>query len=108
ELGSTFIYGVRISFESFSGVLIAVIFTRLSLQCAGNRFILQNPHHYATILSFTFRALGVADLLAFSHRTRGQHSGEGNAALLNQDVGHGVGSVFAEFLVHGGTTAGRG
>src|SRR5260370_36959191 len=80
-----------------------------SLQGTCNGFVLQNAHHYATILRLPFRGLYVlADLLAFSHSTRCQHSGEGNATLLNQDVGNGVGTVFAKFLVHGGTTGGRG
>ena len=66
---------------------------------SGDSFVLQNSHHYATVFRLSFRRLIVADLVAFSHRTWSQHSGQGNLALLKQDVGHCVGTVFAELLI---------
>ena len=61
--------------------------------------VLQDTHNHATILGLSFRRLVTAHLVCFSHCPWGQHSGERNVALLEQDIGHAVGAVLTQLLV---------
>src|SRR5580698_10149867 len=78
-----------------------------ALRCghSGDRLVLQNADDYAAILGLTFFRFFVAtsNLFAFAHCARGQHSGEGNFALLKQDVGYILRARLAELLIRGGT-----
>src|SRR5438477_10248680 len=70
---------------------------------SGNRLVLQYAHDYAAILGLTFFRLVASNLFAFAHSARGQHSGEGNFALLKQDVGYILRALLTELLIHGDT-----
>jgi hypothetical protein len=71
-------------------------------------FVLEDADNDATILRLPFGRLIVPDSMALSHGTRGQHSGQGNVSLLNQKIGHLIGAVFAELLVHSHAADGGG
>src|ERR1700745_1156930 len=73
---------------------------------SGDGLVLQNTYHDATILCLSFRRLVVADLVALSHCTRCQHSGEGNVALLKQDSCDGIRAGLIVLLVQGAPAAG--
>ncbi|MGA9999428.1 MAG: hypothetical protein WBQ04_04850 [Candidatus Acidiferrales bacterium] len=72
---------------------------RNNVSYSSDTFVLQNTHYDPSILRLSFRRLVVADLMALSHRTWGQHPREGNVSLLNQNIGNSIGAVFAELLV---------
>ena len=62
---------------------------------SGNGFVLQDTHDHTTILGLSFRGSVFAHLVAFSHCTGCQHSGQRNMSFLNKNIDHLVGPVFA-------------
>ena len=70
---------------------------------AGDALVEECANHDATVLRLSFGGLVAADLAALAHGSRGQHVGQGNVTLLQQDIGDVVGTLFAELLVQSGT-----
>ena len=53
------------------------------LDAAGYGLVLEDPNDNTAILRLPFRRLLIAYLLVFAHRSRNEHPGEGDTALLN-------------------------
>ena len=67
--------------------------------CAGDAFVLKDPHHDTSILRLAFSGLVSAYLPAFAHCARSQHVGKWNVTLLLQESGHIVGPLVTQLLI---------
>ena len=65
----------------------------MALLNACDGLILQYSDYHAPVLCLPFRSSVSADLFALTHSSRGDQVGEGDFALLDQDVFGGVGNI---------------
>ena len=67
---------------------------------ARDALVLKYPDNDTTVLGLALDGLIVATYLAtLTHRTRSQHVGKWDMALLQQDVGDIIGTLIAQLLV---------
>src|SRR5271165_6318992 len=68
---------------------------------SGDAFVLQRSDDHAAVLRLAFRGVVRSYLIGGAHRSRSQHVGQWNFALLFQDIDDVTRALLAQFLVQG-------
>src|SRR5215510_13188844 len=80
------------------GMILRVLASLAHQPC--DSLVLQDSNHYTSILRLGLGGLILSSCFAFSHRTRSQHVGECNPALLQQDIADVLRALLAKSLIH--------